>query len=364
MTASALGTLTLYLSVFLLSIAFACLYQNTIDKGELRSSFAHTAMRCVVILPVAMLIGFRGFDVGWDTAPMLDSYFSDDKSLSELLARSRDPLSMVTFRFLFYACFGNATACLFVFSFATLYIMQAAILKWGDGVKLPFALFVYYLYFACIGMNQVRQMLAVSLVAYALVCLVKGEKRSFFIITIVAGLFHFTAFLGLAFYLFFVRDDRHPVLAASIVVACIAATAFSEVLFTQLGRFFAESSYAGYFVGESESQDVGLRFFLNVAPCLFPLFFLRRLPSETRALVVLSLIAVLPLRMLSYQSTFLGRLYYEPAVMLVFAYPLIRSTLSGRQRALFSFFSVAGLIVYYYLAFSTAHGVIPYSLSF
>ena len=370
MTAEAFVTLTFYLAVFLISVALANLYQNSCRKGEVRGGFAEFLLRSAVVMPVALLIGLRGFDVGWDTFSMVHSYISDNYTLAYLLSSSHDPFSLIACKLLYVLLAGNATAVLFAFSFATLYILELAIIKWSDGVSLPLALFVYYLYFACTGMDQVKQMLALSILAYAAACLVNGQRRSFFLLTIVAGLFHFTAFFGFAFYLFYLKDSKHPFLVSLLIVLCVVGTVFSDLLFSLLGWFFGEGVYSDYFTGRFAQQaqnaegGTGLRFVLDVIPCLFPVLFWKKLPVSTRALILVSLIAVMPLRMLGYQSDFLGRLSYEPALMIVFAYPLIYKGFSTRRGSAFALASCVLLLFYFYVAYSTGHGVVPYSLAF
>lgn len=370
MTLESFTTLTSYLIVFLLSVVFAGLYQNSRKRGEVRGGFAEFVFRAAVILPVALLIGLRGLDVGWDTSSMVYSYISDNYTLSYLISSSHDPFSLIACKLLYALSAGNVTVALFVFSFATLYILELAIIKWDDGMPLPLALLVYYLYFACTGMDQMKQMLALSILAYAVACLVDGQRGRFFLLTIVAGLFHFSAFFGFAFYLFYLKDDKHPILVFLLIAFCMAGTVFSDYFFSLLGRFFGEGAYADYFTGRfaQQAQDAtgrtGFRFVLDVVPCLFPVFFRKRLPESTRALILVSLVAVMPLRMLGYQSEFLGRLAYEPALMIVFAYPLVCKSFSVRKRFAFSLASTVLLICYFYAAYSTSHGVVPYSFAF
>ena len=368
-TFEAIRTLALYLVAFSSSVIVAYLYQNSRNKGELRTWITDTLVRCVVVLPVAVLIGCRSYTVGWDTLSMVNSYISNTYSLEYLLVTAHDPLSMVAFKFLSWLFAGNPTGVFFVISFLTLYILASAVVKWGEGLSLSFSLMVYYLFFALIGMDQTKQMLAVSIVLYATACLMKGRAKAFFIIVTIAGLFHFTAFLGYAFYFIRIRESDHPVITAIFIGVCVAGMLFSEQLFSLMGLVFGNGAYSGYFEDSSvqhgeDAGGIGPRFFLFIAPCVFPLLFWKRIPDSVRVLVIVSLIAILPLRLLSYQTEFLGRLAYIPASIIVFAYPLIMASFKAEKRQLFVVVSIVILMSYYFVAFSTSHGVVPYEFAF
>lgn len=133
-TFEAIRTLALYLVAFSSSVIVAYLYQNSRDKGELRTWITDTLVRCVVVLPVAVLIGCRSYTVGWDTLSMVNSYISNTYSLEYLLVTAHDPLSMVAFKFLSWLFAGNPTGVFFVISFLTLYILASAVVKWGGRV--------------------------------------------------------------------------------------------------------------------------------------------------------------------------------------------------------------------------------------
>ena len=135
----------------------AGLYQNSKDKGELENKFVRMVFRTVVVLSPAVLIGLRGLNVGYDTEAMTYLLFSGPFSLDYLLENQHDPLSILFAHVANSVFVGNESAYLFSVSFITLFIMFAAIEKWSDLISIPFALMVYYLYFALIGMDQFKQ---------------------------------------------------------------------------------------------------------------------------------------------------------------------------------------------------------------
>lgn len=161
-------TLLLYLCVFIFSVLLAGLYQNSKDKGELENKFVRMVFRTVVVLSPAVLIGLRGLNVGYDTEAMTYLLFSGPFSLDYLLENQHDPLSILFAHVANSVFVGNESAYLFSVSFITLFIMFAAIEKWSDLISIPFALMVYYLYFALIGMDQFKQVFSMSILFYAI----------------------------------------------------------------------------------------------------------------------------------------------------------------------------------------------------
>jgi hypothetical protein len=136
-----------------------------------------------------------------------------------------------------------------------------------------------------------------------------------------------------------------------------------------LAQVFGAGAYSEYFVGrfyqQAQAADrTGFRFLLDVVPCILPLILLRYVPSESRRFLLVTLLLVMPFRALGYQSDFLYRLYYEPAVFILLAYPMVYESLPRRKKGLFLAASIVILLAYYYLAYSTSHGVVPYHLAF
>lgn len=366
---SSIATLTGYLAVFLFSVLLARAYENSLARGQLDSRFVRFLARTLVILFPVLMIGLRDMSVGYDTQQMTRLLFSGQYPVDELLRTQHDPFSIIASTLLYPLCFGNTSLYLCVVSYATLYCFLLGAEQWRDRVSIAYSLLVYYMYFALLGMDQFKQLLALSIVFIAFGKLKNNRIKSFFVITTIAGLFHSTAFLGYLMYLFNIRGSNRKPIVAVTLIALVLAGFNTNVLFTAAAAVFGEGTYSSYFNGElflrsSSSEGSGLGFILHLAPCIFPLFFYRSIPASIRWFVLLPLVATFPLRMMGYESQFLFRLYYTPAIMLTVAIPLIsrtRKPLNGCSG--FDIASISILLVYYYITFSTSHGVSQYSFA-
>lgn len=361
-------TLLLYLCVFIFSVLLAGLYQHSKDKGELKNKFVRMIFRMVVVLPPAILIGLRGLNVGYDTEAMTYLLFSGPFSLDYLLENQHDPLSILFAHVANIVFIGNESAYLFSISFITLFIMFAAIEKWSDLISIPFALMVYYLYFALIGMDQFKQVFSMSILFYAIAKLRSHNDVQFFVLTTIAGFFHSTSFSGYVLYFFRFKGKKKPVLKAVMLICILIATLYPDALFSQLSKLFGEGAYSMYFSGRFYDQaqgaeNTGLRFVLDIVPCIFPLFFRKVFPDDIKWMLTLSLLVTMPLRALGYEAEFLHRVYYDPALAIILAYPAVWAGLPANRKPIFLVCSLALLGAYYFVAFSTSHGVTPYAMS-
>ena len=213
-------------------------------------------------------------------------------------------------------------------------------------------------------------MLALSIAFVAMGKLKNNHVKSFFVITTIAGMFHSTAFLGYLMYLLVLKGSRRKPVVVVALILLVVAGFNASLLFSAAAVVFGNGAYSSYFNGDlflrsSSDEGSGLGFILHLAPCLFPLLYSKSVPAPLRWYVLLPLVATFPLRMLGYESEFLLRLYYTPAIMLTVAIPLIsRSKKTTKGCSGFDMTAVVILLMYYYISFSTSHGVSQYSLAF
>ena len=298
---------------------------------------------------------------------MTDLLFSHQYPVQQLLSTQHDPLSIIASATLYPICFGNVTIYLLIVSYFTFYILLVAIEYWRKLISISYALLIYYLYFALLGMDQFKQIFALSIALLAIAQIYEGKYLKFLMLTIIAGLFHSTAFVALIFLVFKLTNAKRRVIKSSIIILMVVLGLYSELLFNVLASLFGNTAYSSYFTGylfqlSLSNEGTGLGFLVHLAPCFFALLFYKHVPENVRWLVSFGLISAFPLRMLGYVSTFLLRLYYIPAIVLVIAYPSISRSLPKSQSPIFNFATLGLFVIYYYSVFSTSHGVTPYSL--
>ena len=361
--------LGLMLGLFFLSSCLASCYQKSIEARELDNGFKRFCARLIVILPCTFLIGLRGFDVGYDTQNMTMLLFSNHTDVSYLIQTQHDPLSILFSWVLYVVLHGNAVLYLFAVSFFTNYLAFYAVEKWQSEIRISVGWFVYCVYFALLGMDQFKQVLCLSLVLLSLFYLCHGRKAVYLLLVSIAVGFHSTAIVAFAFLPLKLVDKSKYGVKTLVVLLLVFLSANAGILFQFVGGFFSGSAYGNYFSGskyETEwavNDGTGLTALVHLAPCIVPLLFSSAIPKEYRWTLCSMLLLAIPLRMLGYESQFLLRLYYEPALSIVIAYPLVAAGLDRERRLAFQLLGFAVLVGYFFVVFSTSHGCVPYSLS-
>lgn len=365
-----MGTLLFYLLVIIATTALVSCYQSSLAAGELQGKFLRVIFRIIVISPMVVLIGLRSLEVGFDTSHMSGLLFSGKYELGWLLENQHDPLFIIFGWLLVPLTSGNVQIGLLITSLLTFYFLLCAFEKWSDVISIPFSMFAYCLYFALIGMDQFKQMLAMSILMYGLSLYRENKMILSGAWIVVAGLTHSTALIGLLIYVFNIDMNKHPFIYFIVASGFICLTVASEYLFQFLSYFFSDGNYDRYFTGEFYIRaqygegTTGLRFILDIAPCLIPVVFVKKLTPEYRRMFVIILFSTMPLRMLGYQSAFLYRLYYGPAMVLTLAYGNIWKNANPQTGWISKSIMCITLIMYYFIAYSTSHGVIPYQTCF
>lgn len=365
-----MGTLVFYLFIMSATTALVSCYQSSLKARELQNLFFRVISRLIVISPMVILIGLRSLEVGFDTSHMSNLLFSGRYELNWLLETQHDPLFILFGWFLVPITNGNMQIGLLITSLLSFYFLICAFEKWSDVISMPFSMLAYCLYFSLIGMDQFKQMLAMSILLYGFSLYKEDRKLLSGAWILVAGLTHSTALIGLLIYAFNIDINNHSIIYYCVPIVLILLTVASEYLFQFLSYFFSDGNYDRYFTGEfyiraqSGEGTTGLRFFLDVAPCLLPIVFIKYITPEYRRMFVILLFATMPLRMLGYQSAFLYRLYYGPAMALTLVYGNIWKNTNIQSGWIPRIILFTTLIIYYFIAYSTSHGVIPYLTCF
>ena len=370
----AIISLSQYCAVFIVSIYFAKIYENSVHAGS-RSNIEHILSFVLVVAPVSLMFGLRSYDVGYDTVEHYWSYFQYYKyaSFSDLLQMGREPL----YALLTYACyniFHNYTVNLLVISFLTNGIFFYAVTRFRQRISIPLAWFVYLFYFALLTEDQSRNMLGISIVMVSLQYVVHKRPVAFVITVAIATLVHFSMACGVLLYLANLESKHGSRSHVSITVPLmimILACVFIQLIYNLLGSVVTsfDSKYSRYF-GEyatlETTSNTGLGFLLVMIPNLFPvLIFRKQLSSNMDRLFLFAALLSCPLRMLGYESLFLSRLSYLPSAVMVLTYgSMYTRCLNSKHRSVFLYATVVLFVFCYIYMYTNTHGVVPYEIIF
>lgn len=226
--------------------------------------------------------------------------------------------------------------------------------EYSDRISFAFAVFIYlstqFIYF----MNGMRFSIAIVFAFLGYMFLSRNKNGLFFLMIIIAVLFHKSCLICLAMYflkqikyksinnirniIFFICILSFPILSKILLRFASSIPFFS--------RYFSKSVYSF-----SETINVSWAWLFHIVPVLFPLIFLCRreiLDSpETKILFRICLMEI-PLRMLGFFNTWYTRLSRISQITYVLFIPLVISKVEDRNKRIILYFYYVLWFVFYF----------------
>ena len=335
-------------SVYCLSLILMYLYQ-TISRQKNISHISGFLLRILVILPVAVMAGCRGFTTGADT----DNYWQDyllmhNNSLSSTINKSTG--GEILFRCLAWSICRITNANVHVYftvvAALTLYFVILTIDKW----KLRNSTTALFLFLFCYGpnlCNQMRELLAVSIMLYAYWYLYENKRKVFVFMSVIASLIHLSALVAALITYIIVAFSKKTKKGIGFYVVLGLVTAFCQPLAKLLGLllFSGTKYYDKYFV-EASGMSVGLGMLLTLIPIVIPAFIMHhRLDKGGRILKIISV--TIPARLVGYDYYFVSRMHYYFSGMGIIGLPMALDNSSDDNRIFARIFIIIMALVYY-----------------
>lgn len=351
----------IYWTSFLISIFLSFLYQKSRiisrDNGTVKirsmSKSVQIIWTLLIIIAPSLVIGIRDYSVGADTINVVNSYVRID--FVDSFSGTIDDIigSGFIYALLRYFAFiisnGNITFYLLCLSLLTLYILVRALNEWIDRISLPFALFLYYAFFAMQLLNQTRQMLALSIFLLAFYPLFKRNYGKYILLILIASLIHYTALIGLFLPLIHFRHTYfYPIKKWFYYLMIVLSPLLLYPVFILI-TYVIPGSYRGYLT-DVNFEGIGFGLFLNIIPILLPiLLFNRYLKDDTNEFFIKISMLSFPLRLSGYYSYFIMRMYYYGAISIILIIPTMVNNIEGQVRRRFVLISIITLYLLYYL---------------
>lgn len=350
-------------AVFGVSIGLMYLYHEKLLKkdGLTLVSWQKVLCRLTVALPVVLMVAFRSYETGADTANMWNGYLACE-TMTFWEAVTYEPTAFVfyTARWLVYHLTGGSMQIYFLLiALPTLYFVVAGIEKWGLKYNAT-ALFVFY---SCFGLNlidQARQMISVALLFYAYYYAFHGQWKKYIPFVIAAGLLHLSAlFCGVLIYLMQPREEKSWKNKLTLIVLAVSVFAMGPML-KLAGELVRGTMYYAY-IERVSFKGFGLGFFITLIPTVVPaLLFQNKLDKERRMRNTMLVVAFM--RYAAYYSFFLYRLFYYFGSVNVIALPLVLERSSEKNRKLVWVITIGLCVGYFLLNFCASYAEVyfPY----
>ena len=328
-------TYLMYAIVFLITILFAGLYQNSkvTDKNVLTSNRVRLynfprLYFYILILATPVFLGAVRWGVGVDFWNYLEKYHNYQSiNMIEALKESREPLYNLlnyTADFLFY---GKDWGVFFLSSFIIMLFILLTLDYYKKKVSLPMGLFIYFMIYYIESFNLVRQSIALSIVLYAYCYVLERRPFKYLFIILIAYLFHNSAIICIFFYLLSYKKSNFSSFKNMVYYILIIVSPF---LIGQLLLLLNYIPFLNFYTERynftSSTIGYGYGFLIETIPVVVPaLIFKRKLIKENpnyEFFVNLALLSV-PLRLAGYYLYWISRMVYYASMIQIILIPII-----------------------------------------
>lgn len=374
----------IYIIVFLISIGLIFVGENVKNKSKFLFYF-------IAILIPSVLAGGRADFIGTDVRNYVEPiqiYANTCSNVIDYLNSNVQLVNNVTFSrieqgytLLIYLC-SRFDKTLFLNFFITEFLILTLILtglykfkQQNKDFSISLGMTIYYLVFYNMSLNMVRQSIAMAFLFLGLIYLIQDKWIKYFVLVILATLFHRTAILGIIFFFvyYFLGYAKHEndedVLKnkqrnrSIILVIIFSLIIFNFPLLSRITGIFGLSELSqGYLV----TLNYGISRFdlLLRIPFIFIfiVFWINSKNNKYRYFYLVLFILDILLSMLGRMSTYSGRIAWYTMLLSLYITPDEISTLSKRNKLLLEIFLVVYLFAYWYytIVFYQFNQTVPY----
>lgn len=268
MVFSNVATLTLYLCTFVCSSVLMRFHQKLYINNESRIWKLYIPLFFSLLIP-SIVAGMR-YNVGTD----YQSYYwlfelTRNSSIFQILNTGTEPLFLIIVKISSYIL--NNQSIYFVIFFLTIYFVYISIrelvnINWG------YSMMLWFLIAFSPTLNIMRQMLAASIVLYAIINLYENKLLKCFVFLILALLVHNIAAIG--FIAFFLQNKNKYI---NGLIICLMLILFVTVPFSNYYITYIVEAFGGhrFEIYTSIIESFSLSPALRVLPILLPILYFR-----------------------------------------------------------------------------------------
>lgn len=328
----------------------------------------------LTLVPLFIIIGFRGYSVGIDTLSYCVNYgniafFNLDNYKRILFSGNRYEIGYVFLIKILYHISENPRILFIVTSLLLIIALGIFLYRYSPDISLSILLFISLGFFAN-SMNAMRQYIAWSLLLLAFVFLVERKPFLFTFFVIFASLFHLTALVFIILYplLYLNFNFRYFLIFTIFLMICLFN--FDYII----GVIFAKiTSYSVYEESILNNGTNGyLNILLNFLICALVLliynrFFRKDNDRKVNAIKWTLTLACL-IWLVSFKFAQISRIANYFTISLMIAIPLIVKKLNdSKARRIYLFLLIMSSFVYFIVIQIMKpewNGIVPYVFTF
>ena len=225
---SLVGRLAAYGGMFITSLYLV----DQADKTKSKEKFFFISILALII--PCLFAAFRGEKVGTDVLQYAKPYYLgalNSSNLQSFMLKGSAETGYEVFVFYVTKIFKKFSAILFFTETLIIGPVYIVALKNRKNCPMWVTMFVYYMIFYIASFNFMRQSIAAAMLLLAYFELVEKKWLKFFVLILVAQLFHNTAFIGIAIILFgvwFYRIQSKQLRILVFSILCVLLVVLSQ----------------------------------------------------------------------------------------------------------------------------------------
>lgn len=318
-----------------------------LTQGKAQLNITRTS-RYLYFVFLVLTIGFR-YEVGGDWHTYLEGLdIAKETKWSDLFdARKEAGYTLLSWASLALGLdiYGVNLVCAGIFTYGLIKLAKDQPYPWlAIAAATPYLVIV-------VAMGYTRQAVAIGLVMYGVKYLINNKITHYLLIIGLAGLFHKTALIFLAFVLFRPKSGlKTKILGGGLLAVLLYGTIIVEQ---------AEFLVRVYVEHNMESEGGQIRVLMNLPPALLLFIFWKkwgRIYEDRWLWSLIALLAIFSILLVSQASTAVDRmaLYFIPLQLVVYArLPVLMRGIVGQRIIVYTLLIYFFIVQFVWLVFST-----------
>ena len=363
-----LKSILIYVFTLIWALIFSYLYEKINKKVKLNFK-GRILCLFTIIFPLLVISSIR-YAVGTDYFTYKDIYIftTENINFSNIFSFYIEPLYVLV-NMLAKILFNNAQGVFFLSSLIFLIFSILGIDNFRKKISFPFAVFIFFTVFFQISFNNVRQMIAVSIVFYALKYIYDRKLYKYILFVIIASMFHKTSIVCIIFYFLMPSRERTGKSGWQFYILNILVCVLMPLMIYCL-KYILHYMGTNYYSYLELGGVKNFNFLLYVLPTLIPVLIFRKkllIDDYKNEFLIRLLFLQLPTQLAGYYIMYLDRMSLYVSISQILLIPILINAFKNKKYGRWLKYGfIAWYVFYYIVMFIILNGnqTYPYSSIF
>lgn len=348
-----------YALTITITVFFAWLYEKKANTKIKK------ILMFILIVSVPIIISTFRYKVGID--------FNSYKEYYDIVVRrytnhiSMPPVfekGFILVNIIAYYVFNNAQGAFFLLSTLFVCFSIGGIIRFKDKVSLPISTLIFMTFFYSASFNGTRQLIASSIIFFGLSYLLEKKYIKYFLIVLLAIMFHRTSVLAFLFPLIVPRNkekiDYNDKIFNIVIFALIILFPILKIALQYICELL--HVYSSYF---EMTGDSSIKFLLYIMPPLLLVLYFRKniIDADYKNLFLIRLMILqIPLQFMGCYVRYMDRLSLYVSTSQIIIMSMLTKNVDEKHKKLVKWLVISWYIFYYIFVyiFLNGNGVYPY----